>query len=172
MVIDSYYLILVEPDLRKIGWGIVKFIAPLQDIEINCDEGDARSLIANIRKSANVSHTPWSSSSLSLSSSKSNLTLKFIFDDHIRCMAAKQRLSKGRLKARQRRIRQIARLIDVQNLTSSTQSKKLTNSPHQPLSRSKAHKQSERHVSPYQSPNLKGQNVPGFAALANSCQKK
>lgn len=29
------------------------------------------------------------------------LTAKFIFDDHIRCMAAKQRLTKGRSKARQ-----------------------------------------------------------------------
>ena len=38
---------------------------------------------------------------------------RFIFDDHIRCMAAKQRLTKGRLKARQRKMQMIARLLEL-----------------------------------------------------------
>lgn len=41
------------------------------------------------------------------------LSAKFIFDDHIRCMAAKQRLTKGRMKARQKKMAQIARLLDI-----------------------------------------------------------
>lgn len=41
------------------------------------------------------------------------LSAKFIFDDHIRCMAAKQRLTKGRSKARQKKMVQIARLLDI-----------------------------------------------------------
>ena len=41
------------------------------------------------------------------------LNARFVFDDHIRCMAAKQRLSKGRLKARQRKMQMIARLLEL-----------------------------------------------------------
>lgn len=41
------------------------------------------------------------------------LSARFIFDDHIRCMAAKQRLTKGRLKARQRKMQMIARLLEL-----------------------------------------------------------
>lgn len=36
-----------------------------------------------------------------------------MFDDHIRCMAAKQRLTKGRTKARQKKMNQIAQLLDI-----------------------------------------------------------
>ena len=41
------------------------------------------------------------------------LSATFTFDDHIRCMAAKQRLTKGRTKARQRKMHLIARLLDL-----------------------------------------------------------
>ena len=41
------------------------------------------------------------------------LSARFIFDDHIRCMAAKQRLTKGRLRARQRKMQMIARLLEL-----------------------------------------------------------
>ena len=41
------------------------------------------------------------------------LSATFTFDDHIRCMAAKQRLTKGRIKARQRKMHQIAKLLEL-----------------------------------------------------------
>ena len=41
------------------------------------------------------------------------LSATFAFDDHIRCMAAKQRLTKGREKARQRKMHQIAKLLEL-----------------------------------------------------------
>jgi len=41
------------------------------------------------------------------------LSARFIFDDHIRCMAARQRLVKGRLRARQRKMQMIARLLEI-----------------------------------------------------------
>jgi len=41
------------------------------------------------------------------------LSARFIFDDHIRCMAARQRLVKGRLRARQRKMQMIARLLEL-----------------------------------------------------------
>lgn len=41
------------------------------------------------------------------------LSAKFTFDDYIRCLAARQRLTKGRMKARQKKMQQIAKLLDL-----------------------------------------------------------
>ncbi|KPI93069.1 Protein CLEC16A [Papilio xuthus] len=45
------------------------------------------------------------------------LRAKFKFDDHIRSMAAKQRLTKGRTKARQKKMQQIGRLLEVSGIS-------------------------------------------------------
>ncbi|XP_022916818.1 protein CLEC16A homolog isoform X2 [Onthophagus taurus] len=103
LVIDIMQLILVEPDPKKLGWGVAKLVGFLQDIEVTGDQDDSRCLHITI-------HKP-------LSSTTGNrvplLSAKFIFDDNIRCMAAKQRLSKGRIKARQKKMQHIARLLDI-----------------------------------------------------------
>ncbi|XP_011866903.1 PREDICTED: protein CLEC16A isoform X2 [Vollenhovia emeryi] len=103
LVIDVVQLILVEPDISKLGWGVAKLVGFLQDIDVAGDKDDSRCLYLTIYKP--------------LSSSSGNriplLSAKFIFDDHIRCMAAKQRLTKGRIKARQKKMSQIARLLDI-----------------------------------------------------------
>ncbi|KAH0953198.1 hypothetical protein HN011_008692 [Eciton burchellii] len=103
LVIDVVQLILVEPDTSKLGWGVAKLVGFLQDIDVAGDKDDSRCLHLTIYKP--------------LSSSTGNrtplLSAKFIFDDHIRCMAAKQRLTKGRIKARQKKMNQIARLLDI-----------------------------------------------------------
>ncbi|XP_077260049.1 C-type lectin domain containing ema isoform X1 [Temnothorax americanus] len=103
LVIDVVQLILVEPDISKLGWGVAKLVGFLQDIDVTGDKDDSRCLYLTIYKP--------------LSSSTGNriplLSAKFIFDDHIRCMAAKQRLTKGRIKARQKKMNQIARLLDI-----------------------------------------------------------
>lgn len=71
----------------------VNKIVTVQDVEVTGDKDDSRSLHITIHKpSMNVHARP-----LPL------LSARFVFDDHIRCMAAKQRLTKGRLKARQRK---------------------------------------------------------------------
>ncbi|XP_077979677.1 protein CLEC16A-like isoform X2 [Glandiceps talaboti] len=103
LVIDPLQLILVEPDTKKLGWGVASFVGPLQDVEVTGDKDDSRSLRVTIHKRANSSHvkpTPL-------------LAARFIFDDHIRCMAAKQRLSKGRTRARHRKMECIAILLDL-----------------------------------------------------------
>ncbi len=67
------------------------------------DKDDSRSLHITIHKpSMNVHARP-----LPL------LSARFVFDDHIRCMAAKQRLTKGRLRARQRKMQMIATLLEL-----------------------------------------------------------
>ncbi|XP_011144462.2 protein CLEC16A homolog isoform X3 [Harpegnathos saltator] len=103
LVIDVVQLIIVEPDTSKLGWGVAKLVGFLQDIDVAGDKDDSRCLHLTIYKP--------------LSSSTGNriplLSAKFVFDDHIRCMAAKQRLTKGRIKARQKKMNQIARLLDI-----------------------------------------------------------
>ena len=107
LVIDILQLILVEPDPRRLGWGIAKFVGFLQDVEVNGDKDDSRCLHLRIhRGGATTNRTPI-------------LSAKFVFDDHIRCMAAKQRLTKGRTKARQKKMYQIAQLLEIPQLNES-----------------------------------------------------
>ncbi|XP_030571862.1 protein CLEC16A homolog isoform X1 [Drosophila novamexicana] len=101
LVIDALQLILVEPDAKLLGWGVAKFVGFLQDVEVQGDKDDSRCLHITVHRGG-VTHnrTP-------------QLSAKFLFDDHIRCMAAKQRLTKGRSKARQKKMYQIAQLIEI-----------------------------------------------------------
>lgn len=121
LVIDSVQMILVEPDTKRLGWGVVRFVGFLQDVEVMGDKDDSRSLHINIHKPATSQHTR----------PMSLLSARFLFDDHIRCMAAKQRLSKGRLKARQSKMLMIERLLDIPSDSSSRS--------HTPVSKSKAY---------------------------------
>lgn len=81
LVIDVVQLILVEPDTSKLGWGVAKLVGFLQDIDVAGDKDDSRCLHLTIYKPLNSS----TGNRIPL------LSAKFIFDDHIRCMAAKQR---------------------------------------------------------------------------------
>lgn len=102
MVIDAQQLILIEPDNRKLGFGVAKFVAMIQDVEVNPDKDDTRSLHLVIRERTAPSKPK-----------KILLSAKFVFDDHIRCLAAKQRLTKGRSKVRQKKMHAIAKLIEL-----------------------------------------------------------
>ncbi|CAG9865200.1 unnamed protein product [Phyllotreta striolata] len=103
LVIDILQLILVEPDSKRLGWGVAKLVGFLQDIEVTGDKDDSRCLHITI-------HRPISGAS---SNRVPLLNAKFVFDDNIRCMAAKQRLTKGRIKARQKKMQHIARLLEI-----------------------------------------------------------
>lgn len=82
LVIDVLQLILVEPDSKRLGWGIAKNVGFLQDVEVVGDKDDSRCLHITVhRGGATTNRNPI-------------LSAKFVFDDHIRCMAAKQRLTK------------------------------------------------------------------------------
>ncbi|XP_047740767.1 protein CLEC16A homolog isoform X1 [Hyalella azteca] len=119
LVIDVLQLILVEPDQRRLGWGVAKFVGFLQYLEVSGDKDDSRVLHLTIHHPASAAAASTSSTSMRPSTSRAApppaplLSAKFIFDDHIRCMAAKQRLCKGRNKARQRKLQQIARLLEL-----------------------------------------------------------
>lgn len=108
LVTDQFQLILVEPDNRKLGWAIVRFVGLLQvilkfnkikmlnklnsynilkifkDTQVTGDVTDIRALHIIVEDVK----------SRTQKQSKPLLNAKFVFDDHIRCMAAKQRLCK------------------------------------------------------------------------------
>ncbi|KAH8395551.1 hypothetical protein KR222_006808 [Zaprionus bogoriensis] len=145
LVIDALQLILVEPDAKLLGWGVAKFVGFLQDVEVQGDKDDSRCLHITVHRGG-VTHnrTPL-------------LSAKFLFDDHIRCMAAKQRLTKGRSKARQKKMYQIAQLIEIPGQLDS---------PMYPVCSTGTHSGNARLVQ--KGVNLTANRVPGFAAVLRS----
>ncbi|XP_078348626.1 protein CLEC16A-like isoform X2 [Oculina patagonica] len=111
LVIDEAQFILVEPDTTKLGWGVVKFVARLQDVETAPDKEDSRSLFITI-------HQPSSVRSLTKVRYRPILSAKFIFDDYIRCMSAKQRLQRRRTMLRQHKLHCIAQLLELPAMAS------------------------------------------------------
>ncbi|KAJ4932680.1 hypothetical protein JOQ06_011095 [Pogonophryne albipinna] len=103
LAVDVYQMSLVEPETKRLGWGVVKFAGLLQDMQVSGVEDNSRALNIIIHKpSANPHAKP-----LPL------LQANFIFADHIRCIIAKQRLAKGRIQARRMKMQRIAALLDL-----------------------------------------------------------
>ncbi|XP_022658249.1 protein CLEC16A-like isoform X4 [Varroa destructor] len=128
MVIDSAQVILVKPEATRLGFGVVRLAGLLQDIEVTGDQHDSRALHITIhRASCEAGGRQGGAGSGTASRAAAHgppkrpplLAAKFIFDDHIRCMAAKQKLTKGRLRARQKKMQQIAKLLDM-NISSAS----------------------------------------------------
>ncbi|RVE51629.1 hypothetical protein evm_003761 [Chilo suppressalis] len=109
LAVDNIQIILVEPDKQRLGWGVAKLVGSLQDLEIQGDKEDPRCLHLTI-------HKPRVGASGALPRTVL-LRAKFKFDDHIRSMAAKQRLTKGRTKSRQKKMQQIGRLLEVSGIS-------------------------------------------------------
>ncbi|CAG9786039.1 unnamed protein product [Diatraea saccharalis] len=109
LAVDNIQIILVEPDKQRLGWGVAKLVGSLQDLEIQGDKEDPRCLHLTI-------HKPRVGASGALPRTIL-LRAKFKFDDHIRSMAAKQRLTKGRTKSRQKKMQQIGRLLEVSGIS-------------------------------------------------------
>ncbi|VDK85525.1 unnamed protein product [Litomosoides sigmodontis] len=103
LVTDQAQLILVEPDNKRMGWAVVRFVGLLQDTQLTGDLGDSRALDIIVTDASNRSEA----------NSAVYFNAKFLFDDHIRCMAAKQRLTKGRQIARQCKLDQICDLFGI-----------------------------------------------------------
>lgn len=75
------------------------------------DKEDSRSLFITI-------HQPSSARSLTKVRSRPILSAKFIFDDYIRCMSAKQRLQRRRAMLRQHKLHCIAQLLELPAMAS------------------------------------------------------
>ena len=89
----------------SLGWGVATFVGFLQDLEVVTDHEDSRCLHVTVHSPR--SHNSYKSRNAPL------LSATFTFDDHIRSRAAKQRLTQGRIKARQKKMHQIAKLLEL-----------------------------------------------------------
>ncbi|KAG5279406.1 hypothetical protein AALO_G00077460 [Alosa alosa] len=103
LAVDIYQMSLVEPETKRLGWGVVKFAGLLQDMQVSGVEDDSRALNIIIHKPTSNPHAK----------PMPILQANFIFADHIRCIIAKQRLAKGRIQARRMKMQRIAALLDL-----------------------------------------------------------
>ncbi|XP_026058236.1 protein CLEC16A-like isoform X2 [Carassius auratus] len=103
LAVDVYQMSLVEPDSKRLGWGVVKFAGLLQDMQVSGVEDDSRALNIIIHKPTSNPHAK----------PVPILQANFIFADHIRSIIAKQRLAKGRIQARRMKMQRIAALLDL-----------------------------------------------------------
>uniref|UniRef100_A0A3Q3WMF9 Uncharacterized protein n=1 Tax=Mola mola TaxID=94237 RepID=A0A3Q3WMF9_MOLML len=103
LAVDVYQMSLVEPETKRLGWGVVKFAGLLQDMQVFGVEDDSRALNIVIHKPSSNPHAK----PLPI------LQANFIFADHIRCIIAKQRLAKGRIQARRMKMQRITALLDL-----------------------------------------------------------
>ncbi|CAG02693.1 unnamed protein product, partial [Tetraodon nigroviridis] len=106
-----YQMSLVEPETKRLGWGVVKFAGLLQDMQVSGVEDDSRALNIIIHKPSSNPHAK----PLPI------LQANFIFADHIRCIIAKQRLAKGRIQARHMKMQRITALLDLPVQPSATE---------------------------------------------------
>lgn len=111
LAVDVYQMSLVEPETKRLGWGVVKFAGLLQDMQVSGVEDDSRALNIVIHKPSSNPHAR----PLPI------LQANFIFADHIRCIIAKQRLAKGRIQARRMKMQRIAALLDLPVQPSATE---------------------------------------------------
>ncbi|XP_031717821.1 protein CLEC16A isoform X2 [Anarrhichthys ocellatus] len=111
LAVDVYQMSLVEPETKRLGWGVVKFAGLLQDMQVSGVEDDSRALNIVIHKPGSNPHAK----PLPI------LQANFIFADHIRCIIAKQRLAKGRIQARRMKMQRIAALLDLPVQPSTTE---------------------------------------------------
>jgi len=82
-------------------------------VEVSGDKDDSRCLHVNVLRPTSIAGGAAAAAAASRPPPRPLLSARFIFDDHIRCMAARQRLVKGRLRARQRKMQMIARLLEI-----------------------------------------------------------
>ncbi|XP_050058628.1 protein CLEC16A homolog isoform X2 [Aphis gossypii] len=97
--IISSQLVLVEPHSRFLGWGVCKLSCYLHDAEVTKIDNETKTLHITMHDTKY----------------KITNTVKLIFDDHIRCNAARQKLLNGRIKARRKQLNQIASLLEMTN---------------------------------------------------------
>jgi len=95
LVVDDAFMVLVEPDQTKIGWAIVRALHPLMAVEAKMTKtADNRVLQVAIRTSKTQQEV-----------------MHLVFDDHIRCLAARQHLERGRMQVRAKMMGQVNHML-------------------------------------------------------------
>ncbi|XP_063722479.1 protein CLEC16A-like isoform X2 [Symsagittifera roscoffensis] len=115
LVLGKFQLMFVEPDYSTLGWGIVKFTGPLQNSEVTGCADDTHSLQLSMnRPVVPAGMVPMSGSPQATDTMTSTplFSAQLKFDDHIRVMAARQRIMKGRHAARQCKMHSIMQILE------------------------------------------------------------
>lgn len=135
MTIIGDLVILIEPDEKRYGWGVIRFIARLQDMELlplpqaiaqittpvipEKEKDDVRSIYAFFRRhllSYSLTDSKYAPSVANKSLSESaSIIVKFSFDDTIRSLAAMNNLKKAQKKELCRKMAAIGKLIDLKS---------------------------------------------------------
>lgn len=106
MMVDRWRLVLMEPSTTNLGWGIVRFLANLNHVVACPESHNTRALQVVIRQRSRgpggikPTHTVMFSG-------------RFVFDDHIRCVAALQYLERGRSNLRTEKIEILEVLMGI-----------------------------------------------------------
>ena len=85
LMVDKWRLVLLEPDNHNLGSGIVRFVASLCNVSVKLQPSNTKALDVTIYKTP-ASH----------GEQLPQFTGRFVFDDHIRAVAARQYLDEGR----------------------------------------------------------------------------
>ena len=97
LIIHPSKFVLVEADPARLGWATVRLINPLLLCSVLVQPSDPRRLIITYRRDTTVPTR--------------QVILRF--DDHVRCLAAKQHLEVGRVHLRRTKLHDLATLLDA-----------------------------------------------------------
>lgn len=122
MVVTESEFLLVDPDKTKIGWGVVHFIAFLQVsvTDFNDTLYICLTCVSSVFQDVDVTTDPANSCALFLTvhshigtSKRPALSAKFQFEDHIRCVAARQCLQRNKENLRLAKMTRVAKLLHL-----------------------------------------------------------
>lgn len=132
MAIIGDLAILIEPDEKRYGWGVIRFIARLQDMELlsqpqaisqittppipEKEKDDSRSIYVFFRRhllSSSLTDMKYSPTISKTLSDSASIIARFSFHDTIRSFAAINNLKKAQKKEIYKKIAAIGQLIDL-----------------------------------------------------------
>lgn len=113
MMVDSWRLSLLEAQTDKPGYGFVRFVADLNNV-IACPEThNTRALSIVIRQPSPVVSRSASAAGKKQTGHQVIFSGRFVFDDHIRCVAALQYLERGRATLRKEKMSELETLLGM-----------------------------------------------------------
>eukprot|EP00038_Savillea_parva_P014805 m.12143 g.12143 ORF g.12143 m.12143 type:complete len:956 (-) comp2913_c0_seq1:150-3017(-) len=129
MMIDGYRLSLLEAQTDKPGFGLVRFVHDLNQV-IACPEThNTRALSVVIRTPSTASARGGTGGARATPAHTVVFSGRFVFDDHIRCVAAQQYLERGRATLRNEKVIELEALMGMKPSVPSTPSTPLRPGP-------------------------------------------
>lgn len=113
MLVDPWRLCLLEAQTDKPGYGLVRFVADLNNV-IACPEShNTRALAIVIRQPSPVIPRGAAAAGKKQTAHQVIFSGRFVFDDHIRCVAALQYLERGRANLRAEKLCELESLLGM-----------------------------------------------------------